>query len=457
MTTPDAISRTGRASADKPKGIGIDVCLTFARQFVAGFLKLVVIVMVARGLGPDGAGAYALSLLLPTMLSQLLNFGLVSANVYFVASRRFDLQHVWSASRDAVLVVGAVGTLFGAALIIAAGPVIFPGVATTYLLVALGIFPINLLSGIVVGLFQARQNFRLYNLIVMTEPMVTIVLMAASWLVLGPSLISALLAAIIGYSLTLLVGLAALSGDLRLCARTLDRWVYLRPAFRYGLLAHLSNLVTFINYRLDIYLVNLFLGPAATGVYTIAVRLAEQVWIISQAVSTVIFPRLSSLRGQDSDSDLLAVTIARFTLWATLGASGALVLIAPPLISSLFGKDFSSAASVFVMLLPGIVLLAGFRILANSLAARGMVTINFGFSLIILAVNVISTLTLIPAFNLHGAALATSIAYSVGFILAVAAYSRMSDVRWWQIIIPSINDFRSFRKVIGLRRWQGGV
>lgn len=429
------------------KSIGIDIALTFARQFLAGLLKLGIIFLIARLLGANGAGIYSISLLLPTVLSQMLNLGLVSANVYFIASRRFELQQVWSSSRDLVLFMALIGTLLGGGAVLLAGETLFPGADTALLLFALGIYPTALLNGLVTGIYQAQQDFRLYNILVLIEPIVTMVLLFLLWIADSFTLVWVLAATLAGYACTSLVGLFCLSRSTRLWAVSHDRWAYLQPALQYGVMAHLSNLVTFLNYRLDIYLVNLFLGPAATGIYTIAVRLAEQVWIISQAVSTVIFPRLSALHDQVSDRDLLTVTIARMTFWISFAASLLLLLLARPFTELFFGAEFDPTSSVLVFLLPGIAILACSRVLANDLAARGKIVLNFIFALVVLIVNIIATLAFIPLWGLVGAALATSLTYGMDFLVRLILHRRISTVPWWRILAPQPDDVRWLRRL----------
>ena len=137
---------------------GIDIALTFSRQFLAGLMQLGLLLIVAWGLGPEGAGTYAVALLLPSILSQLLNLGLASANVYFVASRQFSLAQVWVASRDLVLLMGVLGLGVGVGLVLLMGELAFPGIPQMVLLSALLIYPTSLMAGIVSGLFQALQG-----------------------------------------------------------------------------------------------------------------------------------------------------------------------------------------------------------------------------------------------------------------------------------------------------------
>ena len=59
---------------------------TFVRQISGGLLGFITVALIARVYGPDGNGLLAVAMLLPHLLSTLLNLGLTSANVYFLAS-----------------------------------------------------------------------------------------------------------------------------------------------------------------------------------------------------------------------------------------------------------------------------------------------------------------------------------------------------------------------------------
>lgn len=105
--------------------LSLDMALTFGRQFIAGFFQLLIILFISRLLGPEGAGVYVVVLLLPTLLSQLLNLGLAPANVFFVASEQFDLTQVWAANRNIVLAMSLFGLAIGCAIVHFVGATIF--------------------------------------------------------------------------------------------------------------------------------------------------------------------------------------------------------------------------------------------------------------------------------------------------------------------------------------------
>ena len=422
--------------------------MTFSRQFLAGLMQLGQVLIVARLLGPEGAGAYAIALLLPTMLSQLFNLGLNSANVYLIASRQFQLGEAWAASRDAMAVMGLVGFSVGVVVILNWGETLFPGIAQTVLLSAMLIYPTSLIAGVVAGLFQSLQDFRAFNLTVLVQPTLALLGITVLWMFKDIDLMTVINIVVVSHALALSIALLLLSRNTPLAASGAARMTYLRIALVYGLKAHLANLLSFLNYRLDLFLVNLIAGPASTGLYTVAVRLAEQLWMISQAVSTVIFPRLSAMLDDKISRDYFTAMMARCVLWITLTAATVLSLIASPLIVLLFGADFQDAVFALLLLIPGIVLYSCARVLANSFAASGRVGINLWLSIVVLIVNTFANLALIPKFGIAGAAAATTLAYCLTLMVYLVLQQVINKQHWHNFILPNKVDLMRLRQFV---------
>ena len=81
----------------------------------------------------------------------------------------------------------------------------------------------------------------------------------------------------------------------------------------YGGKVYLANALSFLNYRLDILLIAMFLAPAAVGLYSIAVGIAEKLFLISRALTIVLFPKISSLSGLEANT--LTPRVARHTFF----------------------------------------------------------------------------------------------------------------------------------------------
>jgi O-antigen/teichoic acid export membrane protein len=228
--------------------------------------------------------------------------------------------------------------------------------------------------------------------------------------------------------------------------------VPIKQTLSYGWKAHLSNILAFINYKADVFLANFFLGPAAVGVYVIAVTLAEKLWLMSQAVSTVLLPRLAQLNTDEAKRKELTPLITRWVLLATLIAALMLASLAHWLIIWIFGANYASALIPLWILLPGIVFLAGSRVLANDIAARGRAELNLYGSIIVVAINVMGNFLLIPAYGLAGAAASTTLAYSVDLIIRLWMYGWFTENRWADSLFVRVSDVVMIRRIICYRQ-----
>lgn len=439
------------------KGLGLkkltgNVAATLARQLCAGLLQLATLALIARVYGAAGNGAYTVALLLPTMLASLLNLGVGPANVYFLGSRRVSPRVAWESTLKLYCFISIIGLSLGAGVLLLYAQEWFPGVPELLLWFALSIFPVALLLSFVSSMFQGMQQFKQFNVVLILQPLLTLIGIIVL-IVAGVESIGWLLAAYLVASVaTVIVALKVLwpllsdSGDAQFQSAT-----YAKTAIRYGYKAHLSNILAFINYKADIFLVNLFIGPAGAGVYVIAVKISERLWLLSQAVSTVLLPRLSELSTEEDKRKTLTPLITRWILFIT--SLGALFLSALiyPLTKLIFGVEFIGAVRPFLLLLPGIVVGAASRVLANDIAARGRPELNMYTSVIVVAVNIVGNILLIPRYGIAGAAIATTIAYTANFSMRLAMHHHFTGVPVMNNLLLCKPDFEYLKRAWATR------
>ena len=424
---------------------------TVGRQLNAGLLGLATLVIIARVYGPVANGAYAVALLLPTMLSTFLNLGIGSANVYYLASGKYRPRAVLRTSVILAAWLSLLGLGVGGLLIVWYGDSLFPGVPVTMLWLALLAFPIMLLQQSVTSIFQGLQKFGLFNLSLMLQPLVTLAI------VIGLSV-----AGVESFSWLITANLLGVASTLLITGVLLRRYLdegepgqnyEMREAVTYGYKAHLGNILGFANYKADMFLVNFLINPAAAGVYVIAVSISERLWVLSGAVSTVALPRLAGLSGDESIRRTLTPLLSRIVLFVTLAGALAIALIASPLVSLVFGSEFSASVLPLKLLLPGIVVASAARIMANDIAARGRPELNMYTSIVTLTTNIVGNLLLIPEFGLAGAAIATTVAYTINLLLRVYVYWRLTGVAPLEVLIVQRKDFLSLKRLAaGYRR-----
>lgn len=429
--------------------ISKNIFTTLAHQILALLMSLAASIIIARSLGPGGNGQYSVAMLLPTSLIVFLNLGISSANVFYVGRHSVSPVIACRASILIWSIVTSVGVAIGALLIFNMGEEWFPGVPSVLLWLAFASFPLGMLQAYLSSLLQAVQDFQRFNIVTILSPVVMLVLVII-FLLLECNVVAVISAAVLTQLANLVITYLLLRPHIYQITQD-DYGVncasYIMQALRYGYKAHLSNIITFVNYRVDIFLVNLLLNPVSAGIYVISVSMSEKLWLLSQAVSTVVLPKLSELHAEEEVRRQLTPLIARWMLIFVIIVALIFAMVGPLLITFIFGRDYIGSVAPFLFLLPGIVLANITRVLANDIAARGRPELNMYTSFVVIVVNIAGNLYLIPHLQLSGAAIATTIAYSIQAVLLVFMYAWLSGNCWHFFFHFGVQDANIFKKL----------
>ncbi|MFH1037101.1 MAG: oligosaccharide flippase family protein, partial [PVC group bacterium] len=232
------------------------------------------------------------------------------------------------------------------------------------------------------------------------------------------------------------------------------RLPYLRDLFRYGFPSHLGNLFSFLHHRADLLLVNWFLGPAAVGFYAISALLAEKFWMMTNAASLVLFPRVAAEEDSKRRNEFTP-RVSRAILLVTVPVALVIGLTAPPLVDLLFSPRYFPAVRPLRILLPGAAALGVSRVLANDIAGRGRPLLNTVVTAGALALNLALNWIWIPRFGIEGAAGASTVSYSATLLARLCVYCRLSGNSWKNVLLPRRDDWLLAWKMLqnrGFRR-----
>ncbi len=435
------------------------IALTSMAQLASRFFSLLALILVARALGPEGYGQYTLAYLLATTIIAWLNLGLPPTTVYYLANG----EH----ARDQVM--GNLTLLHMLAMALALGggwlfiqhyaDHVFPQTPRGYLILGLlsvpGIFTYRFLQSVLSGM----QRFDLYNRGQLVGAGLRFLFLGGLVFVLKQGVTGALIAEALAWAL----GAAVLW---RWSRALVPHWrVRWNPALfkgiaRYGFYSYLGGLLAFLNARADVYLINLFQGPKAVGMYSVAVGLAERLWIISQTTSLVLFPRISASDNAQWKRRFTPL-VARTVLLLVLVPALLLALLAQPILVLLYSEAYLPAVRPLQVLLLGIVVFSVSRILAHDLAGRGLPALNTYTSVFSLLINVALNLVLIPRWGIVGAAWASTVAYSGLLMSKMVFYRRVSGNTWRDVLWITREDVRLYRTTARTiveyikRHWRG--
>ena len=419
--------------------------LNFNRNILTMVLGFASTIIIARVLGPEKQGIYTLVVLLPNMLVTFLNVGIGPSSVYYVGKQKYSIETIVSTNIFLALIISAISIVIGILSIVLFRDTFFKGVPIIYLFIILSVLPLLFANSFLQAVFQGLQDFKVFNLVAIFGSIMNLVFLIIVVLLLRLNVIGAIIsffASVIAPTLILIIYLKKRNIIVRFKYISKE---FIKDSLIYGYKAHLSNILAFVNYRADILMISYFLSPAAVGIYNVAVSIAEKLWVVSQPVSAVLFPRISSAK-TDEERNNLTAKVARNVLLLSIIIGFIIFLISDLFIEIMFGEKYKAASNIIKILLVGITLFSAERILSNDLAGRGKPELNLYMSLFTVIVNIILNLIFIPKWGFYGAAVATSVAYSLTFILKILVFCYVTKSNIYSLLFINQLDIALYKQ-----------
>lgn len=380
--------------------------------------------VVARWLGPAERGAFELGLFAANGAILLLGLGLNVPTTVFVANDpKRGGWAFWAGVRltAAAAIVAAAVTVVGGR----GGWLFIWGIGEAFALAVILVFAglqlMQLGNGFLLGVGRIHHQ----NVVVAirwTVYLTGVVILAA---VARPRAASALIAYGAGPMVAAAVAWIFVPRSVRP-----ESFLRISPDERRGVLwfgirAQFANVFQFASYRFDVLLVGVWVGTVGLGVYAVGVMFSEALWLLPNAVGSVLLSHTSRFSRDQADKRIGVVFRAAFSVVVV----GALCLGGLSIAVTRFylGAQYAQVPAVTWLLLPGAVALSGSKILSNELVARGYPGINTVIALAGALVTVGADYILIPRAGILGASVASSIGYSASFAMTWMAFRRRAS------------------------------
>jgi O-antigen/teichoic acid export membrane protein len=411
-----------RRVAASPRRFSIHVAWTLLARILMTVNSVVAGIIVARWLGAERLGEFAVINVAVATIVQLSSAGLPSANTYFIAQ---DKRHLAAVAINSLIFAFIVGGLLALGLwgLATWRPGWFGFIPPRLIGIAAIAIPFQLITLMGLNIFLALGRVERFNLLdlagqlfVLINAIVALVILHAGLLTLvslnaGASIaVGLLIAALVGaYGAKLKDGARAWRPDLRLFGRMM----------RYGVKFHISILAGALIFRADLLVVNHFRGGAEAAVYSIASQVAMMLMLLPGIVATLLFPRIAARQDQTGELTCVVTRHTAFVMLFICLAAAPLSFILP----LLYGAAFADVTVQLLILLPGVYLIGLESVLVQHFNALGLPLAIPFFWLVTLMINVALVFALVPSFGARGAALASTISYALIFAL-IALYFR---------------------------------
>jgi O-antigen/teichoic acid export membrane protein len=208
-----------------------------------------------------------------------------------------------------------------------------------------------------------------------------------------------------------------------------------RSLLSYGARVYPAGITGYFNYRADTLLIQALIASSFVelGLYSIAVTMAELIFYIPDAITTIFMPTIAGATADSADAKLGPVS--RVTLLVTTVCAIALIPVAW-LGIHLVLPQYTGALPAFLVLLPAVVSLSLGKIMTSYISGRGKpgpVSVGATITLIL---NLVANVILIPRYGIVGAAAASLISYTAMTAMMVVVACRVSGLSPADLIVP---------------------
>ncbi len=421
-------------------------------QVVIKALSFVLGIFLARYLGATDYGKYSFGYKYLAIFAPIAGLGLGQLVVREGARRKEELPVLVGTSM--------VLRFISSVCMVALAYIILQFITTTdeakIVVYVFGIgFILEHLYGSVNLALAARERFDVYAVVQFLERVISFGLIVAILLfgyrLIMVSLIRPVTALIILLMSIGIVCIKILKSSLRVNLRAAP--LYLKESWPF-----VADLL-FVNMCLNVDSVMLqaMKGATTVGWYAIAAGLLGVCMPLQMVVISTVYPIFArTFINDQSTFSLYFERISRYLLSTGIAVSIALSFFAAPLVSLLYGKEFSQSIALLRIMIWALPLMSFSSLARAALMSCNLQRIPMWIGGGTVLVNVALNSCLIPFYGGHGAALATIFTQLVGcVILAIVIIKKTPWVNVGKSMLPlSVEDFRVIKELILKREKQ---
>lgn len=193
----------------------------------------------------------------------------------------------------------------------------------------------------------------------------------------------------------------------------------------------ISNIGSNVYKWTDTLLVGLFLSGVHVTAYEATWRIASLVLVLSNSIGTVIFPTFSEW-GKDGDYTRIVNKIPQLislSILIVLPAIAGSLVLSEEILLQIFSPELTFAAPVLVILLVGKIPQTVNNVIGRTILAIDKPSYISKSTALLVSINILLNVIFIPLFGIIGAAVATTIAFSVHTFLNIMYLRRNLTIR----------------------------
>ena len=226
--------------------------ITFFTRILTGIFGVIILAIIGRYLGAEGAGIYSLAILLPAFLLTFSNFAINTATVFYIGKKKYPPKEILGSNIIFIIFNSIFVILIGSFLILFFGNRLFPGVGKEYLFLALALIPFSFLFDFISHILIGLQKIKKYNIVSFLQIFFFLILIVILLLGFRFGIWAAISAHIISFILASIVLFFIVKKEVKGLILKINKQ-YLKDAFSYGFKAYLGSVFDFLNKRASLF------------------------------------------------------------------------------------------------------------------------------------------------------------------------------------------------------------
>ncbi|MCE3278682.1 MAG: hypothetical protein K0S44_873 [Bacteroidetes bacterium] len=405
------------------------IAFTFAIKIIIAVLNLAIVIVLSRYIGAAGKGEASL---VATSLAMILLFCNIiggSSLVYFVPRNNncqlFFLSNCWS-----LLVCIASYFIFNTF------DLIMPEVVLPLIVLTL----INSFLTTNMTILLGQERITAHNIISLLQAIINLGILFLMFESINKLNVTSYI-----YSLYASMGLCLLISSFLVIPYLIkdksprDQKLVFK-LFEYGAYSQAGHIMKFMSFRCTYYMLVNFSGEVVLGIFSNGVSLIESVFLISNSISTVLFPKVAN-SGDNEYSRTITIQLTRFSIILCLLALIPLCLLPPSFFTWLFGSEFAGVHNIILLLAPGVLFYNIALVIGHYFSGIGRIRVNTWANLTGLLTTVAMGMLFYPNFGIDQIAIISTVSYITTAALIIYHFKKDAGIGLLKLI-PKISDIK---------------
>ncbi|WP_105199402.1 hypothetical protein [Pseudoalteromonas sp. T1lg10] len=187
----------------------------------------------------------------------------------------------------------------------------------------------------------------------------------------------------------------------------------------FGFQSYINNGIAFLIYRIDLIIIAFFMSVANVGFYSLSISVVESLTILTTSIVAVFFNRF--VAGGDERSLLKVLILSMLSAFFILLF---FEVLGVDLLLAYLGDEYSAISGPLSLMIYSLLILSITKVLAMYFVGKNMQILNTYSAVIMLIVGSIVSLVLVPSLGLMGAAIANLLANISNLVIKIIQYLR---------------------------------